>query len=430
MLTLTGDQHRVCERIPRRAFLKMGALGCLTLADVLRLEAEQPPAHTNRKSVILIFLEGGASHLDTYDLKPAAPAEVRGEFAPIRTSVPGFDICELMPRQAQIAQHLSVLRGVRAASPDHVYDEVFTAFARGTPRPAFGSLVSRFSPALASGLPAYVGLSRPLAVERPLYAGARHAPFRLRQEAIADLGRTVDLPCLQDRQALLQGFDTLRRDLDDGALADMDQYAARAFDILTADRTREAFDIDQEPARVRACYPAGVAYTPYNRPSTWDASSLLLARRLVERGVRVVTLWLSSWDQHERLFRSMHEMLPLLDRSIYALVTDLRERGLDQDVAVVIMGEFGRTPRINNNAGRDHWNEAGCVLLAGGGLRMGQVIGTTDSRGERARSQPIRYQNIFATLYHVLGIDPAQTLSDMGRPLPLLDDRSPIAELV
>jgi hypothetical protein len=427
MLALVGDPHR----IRRRAFLKIGALGALTLADVLRLEAEQSPPRVNRKSVILIFLEGGASHLDTYDLKPAAPAEVRGPYSPIRTSVPGFDICELMPRQAEIAQHLSVLRGVRSASNDHVYDEVFTAFPRGgTRRPAFGSLVSRFSPAPASGLPAYVGLSRPLPAEQPLYAGARHAPFRLRQEAIADLGRSVPLSDLQDRRALLNGFDTLRRDLDDGAMADMDQYSARAFEILTADRTREAFDLDQEPERVRASYPTGIEYTPYSRPSTWNASNLLLARRLVERGVRVVTTWLSSWDQHERIFRAMDGMLPLLDRSIYALVTDLRQRGLDQDVAVVVMGEFGRTPRINNNAGRDHWNEAGSVLLAGGGLRMGQVIGTTDSRGERSRSQPIRYQNIFATLYHVLGIDPAQTLPDMGRPMPLLDDRTPIAELV
>jgi hypothetical protein len=430
MLTLVGEQNRLCDRVSRRAFLKIGALGGLTLADVLRLEAEQPAAHANSKSVILIFLEGGASHLDTYDLKPDAPAEYRGEFRPIRTSVSGFDMCELMPRQAQIAQLLSVLRGVRAASPDHVYDEVFTAFPRGTPRPAFGSLVSRFSRAPACGLPAYVGLSRPLPVERPLYAGAAHAPFRPREEAVADLGRNVPLPRLQDRKALLHGFDTLRRDLDDGAMAAMDQHTARAFDILTADKIRQAFDLAQEPDKVRARYPAGV-YTPYSRPSTWDASSLLLARRLVERGVRVVTLWLGSWDQHGHLFRSMDEMLPLLDRSIYALVTDLRERGLDQEVAVVVMGEFGRTPRINGNAGRDHWNEAGCVLLAGGGLRMGQVIGTTDSRGERSRSQPICYQNIFATLYHVLGIDPGQTLPDMGgRPLPLLDDRAPIAELV
>jgi hypothetical protein len=340
-------------------------------------------------------------------------------------------MCELMPRQAQIARHLSVLRGVRAASPDHVYDEVFTAFPRGTPRPAFGSLVSRFSPAPACGLPAYVGLSRPLPVERPLYAGAAHAPFRPREEAIADLGRNMSLHCLQDRERLLHAFDTLRRDLDGGAMAAMDQHTARAFDILTADQIRQAFDLTQEPDRVRACYPSGISYTPYSRPSTWDASNLLLARRLVERGVRVVTTWLSSWDQHGHLFRSMHEMLPLLDRSISALVTDLRERGLDQEVAVVVMGEFGRTPRINSNAGRDHWNEAGCVLLAGGGLRMGQVIGTTDTRGERSRSQPIRYQNIFATLYHVLGIDPGQTLPDMGgRPLPLLDDRAPIAELI
>src|SRR5262245_62003056 len=288
MLTLMGDQHRLCDRVcnrmPRRAFLKIGALGGLTLADVLRLEAEQPAvaanaadAHrANRKSVILIFLEGGASHLDTYDLKPAAPTEFRGEFRPIRTSVPGFEMCELMPRQAQIAQHLSVLRGVRAVSPDHVYDEVFTAFPRGTPRAAFGSLVSRFSPAPASGLPAYVGLSRPLPPEQPLYAGAAHAPFRPRPEAIADLGRSVALPCLQDRKALLHGFDTLRRDLDGGTMADMDQYTARAFDILTADKVRQAFDLSQEPDKVRASYPVGLPYTAYTRPSTWNASNLLL----------------------------------------------------------------------------------------------------------------------------------------------------------
>jgi hypothetical protein len=171
MLTLVGEQYRFCGRVSRRVFLKIGALGGLTLADVLRLEAQQPVAQKNTKSVILIFLEGGASHLDTYDLKPAAPAEIRGEYGPIRSSVSGFDMCELMPRQAEIARHLSVLRGVRAASPDHVYDEVFTAFPRGTPRPAFGSLVSRISPPPACGLPAYVGLSRPLPVERPLYAG-------------------------------------------------------------------------------------------------------------------------------------------------------------------------------------------------------------------------------------------------------------------
>ncbi len=431
MLSLVGEQNRLCDRVTRRAFLKIGALGGLTLADLLRLEAAQPAAPANRKSVILIFLEGGASHLDTYDLKPDSPAEIRGEYKPIRTRVPGFDLCELMPRQAQIAQHLSVLRGVRSASADHVYDEVFTAFPRGTARPAFGSLVSRFSPPPACGLPAYVGLSRPLPVEQPLYAGPAHAPFRPLPEAVADLGRNMTLPCLEDRKALLHGFDTLRRDLDDGVVAAMDQHTARALDILTADKIRQAFDLDQEPDKVRASYPTGVAYTPYSKPSTWNASNLLLARRLVERGVRVVTTWLSSWDQHGQLFRSMKEMLPLLDASIAALVSDLRDRGLDQDVTVVVMGEFGRTPKINANAGRDHWAEAGCVLLAGGGLRMGQVIGSTDSRGERSRTQPIRYQNIFATLYHVLGIDPEQTLPDMGgRPLPLLDDGAPIAELV
>jgi hypothetical protein len=421
----------LCDHISRRAFIKVGALGGLALADLFRLEAQEPAALRSSKSVILIFLEGGASHLDTYDMKPAAPAEYRGEFLPIRSSVPGFELCELMPRAARIARHLAVLRGVQAASGDHVYDEVFTAFPRGTPRPAFGSLVSRFSPTPATGLPTYVSLGQALSVERPLYAGSAHAPFRPREQGIADLGRSVTLPCLEDRKVLLSSFDTLRRDLDAaGTMSAMDQHAARAFDILTADRTRQAFDLSQEPDKVRARFPKG-RYTPYSRESTWDASNLLLARRLVERGVRVVTAWLGSWDQHGHLFRSMREMLPLLDHSIYALVTDLRERGLDQDVAVVVMGEFGRTPKINNDSGRDHWADAGCVLLAGGGLRMGQVIGATNSRGERSLGRPIRYQNIFATLYHVLGIDPRQTLTDFnGRPLSVLEDRESIAELV
>src|SRR5262245_44985317 len=206
MFTATSGKHRLCDGITRRAFIQIGALGGLTLADVLRLKAQQPAAQASPKAVILIFLEGGASHLDTYDLKPEAPAEYRGEFKPIRTSVPGFQVCELMPRQAQIARHLSVLCGVQAAVDDHVYNEVFTGFPKGTARPAWGSLVSRFSPRAGSGLPSYVSLGHPLPepreCERPLYAGAAHGPFRPREEGLADLARSklVTLPRLEDRK--------------------------------------------------------------------------------------------------------------------------------------------------------------------------------------------------------------------------------------
>ena len=338
-------------------------------------------------------------------------------------------MCELHASAAQIAEHLSVLRGVRSASPDHVYDEVFTAFPRGTPRPAFGSLVSRFSQAPASGLPAYVGLSRPLPVERPLYAGARHAPFRLRQEAIADLGRTVDLPCLQNRQALLHGFDTLRRDLDAGAMAEMDQYTARAFDILTADKIGQAFDLAQEPDKVREL-PTGQPYTPYSRPSTWDASNLLLARRLVERGVRVVTLWLSSWDQHGHLFRSMDGMLPLLDRSIYALVTDLRDADWIRTWRWwSSASSAGRPGSTTTPAGITGTKPAVCCWRAAV-CAWDRSVGATDSHGERSQpADPLSEHLCHAVPY--FGHRPRQTLPDMGgRPLPLLDDLAPIAELV
>jgi len=243
---------------------------------------------------------------------------------------------------------------------------------------------------------------------------------------------------LQDRKSLLQTFDTLRRDLDTGdRLNAMDQFNAQALDIITSPKVREAFDLRKEPPKLIDRYGRGK--WNYSSLTTtdfeWDSKPLILARRLVEAGVRIVTVRIGSWDHHSNMpgsiFYSLSTMLPLIDLSITALVTDLRERGLDQDVLVVVLGEFGRSPKIHYpGPGREHWADAGCALFAGGGLKMGQVIGETDSRAERSKSGDITFQNIIATMYQVLGVDPTGTLTDFrGRPQFLLDDPKPIAEL-
>jgi hypothetical protein len=255
---------------------------------------------------------------------------------------------------------------------------------------------------------------------------------------VENLRPVGSLDRLNDRKKLLATFDGLRRDLDQsGAFAGLDRFSAQALDIITSPKVREAFDLSKEPDRLVARYGQGKYkyITVKDLWYEWEARQFILARRLVEAGVRVVTLRVGQWDHHSgfvgSIFESLRTMVPLLDRSIHALVSDLRDRGLDKDVLVVVLGEFGRTPKIYKpGPGREHWAEAGCVLFAGGGLKMGQVIGETDSRGERSKSGTVTFQNVLATIYHVLGIDPATTLPDFrGRPQYLLEDRAPIAEL-
>jgi hypothetical protein len=450
MLTLWGRGRRFCDRVNRRDFLRVGALGLggLTLADLLHLRARAGTAPTPR-AVIMVCLAGGPSHIDTYDLKPDAPAEYRGDFRPIRTNVPGFDICELMPLQARIADKLALVRTVRFVEPmQHELQEVYTGFPKGARRPSFGSVVSRFRPAHGSPVPRYVSLDQYTAnateVENPHYVGAAHRPIILGGEGVRDLSlaRGLTPQRLGDRRHLRTAFDNLRRELDTRQeFAAMDTFTAQALDVITSPRAREAFDLSREPDRVRAKYGSRTARYIYGNEPTptvpWPAEKFLLARRLVEAGVSVVTLRVGTWDYHGRtsgtgnIFVGLRSQLPLLDRSIYALVTDLHERGLDREVAVLVWGEFGRTPRINTVEGRDHWPDSGFALFAGGGLRTGLVVGETDSRGERARNRALSPQNVLATVYHALGIDPTQSLPDFtGRPRPLLDDPAPIAELV
>src|SRR5262245_57927081 len=444
MLALWGRGQVFCDGIPRRQFLRLGALGLggLTLADLLRQEA-RGTVPERKKSVIYVVLNGGPSHIDMYDLKPDAPSEYRGPFQPIATRLPGVRICELMPLQAQRMDQLALLRGVRSVENDHFLSEVYSGLPRSAgQRPAFGSIVSRFAGG-PSPLPPYVSLDRaatdPFEFEKPFYAGPGHAPFRPFGEALENLKPVKSTALLHARRRLLDAFDAGRRELDrKHAAGGLDPFHARAMSILTSPKVRDAFDLSREPDKVRASY--GQGKYPHQTYKTifypWPAEQFLLARRLVEAGVRVVTLRAGDWDHHSSengdIFHALRHLLPLVDRSLYALVNDLRERGLDRDVLVVVLGEFGRSPKIGHpGPGREHWAEAGCALLIGGGLRMGQVIGETDSRAERSKSGNISFQNIVSTIYHVLGVDPSTKLPDFnGRPQYLLEDPEPIQELL
>jgi hypothetical protein len=450
MLTLWGAHQRFCDRVNRREFLSVGALGAagLTLADVLRVRARAGESKRPR-SVIMVCLAGGPSHIDMYDLKPGAASEIRGDFRPIATNVPGFDLCELMPLQATIADKLALVRTVQFVEPmQHELQECYTGFPKAARRPVFGSVISRFKASHDPLIPPYVSLDEYYAdhtvLENPHYVGEAYRPFLYGGEAVRNLGLLPGIHAgrLGDRRRLMGTFDHLQRKVDAlGESAAVDAFTLRALEMITSPRARAAFDLSKEPESIRARYGTRDAKYIYgNEPKptvNWPADKFLLARRLVEAGVSVVTLRVGTWDYHGKtsgtgnIFTGLRSQLPLLDRSIHALVTDLHERGLDRDVAVLVWGEFGRTPKVNDVEGRDHWPEVGFALFAGGGFKTGQVVGQTDSRGERPKNRAVGAQNVLGTLYHALGIDPATTLPDFsGRPMRLLDDGGPIAELV
>lgn len=432
--------------LSRRLFLRTAGLGVggVMFGDLVGLRAQETSARP--KSVIMVLLIGGPAHIDMYDMKPDAPAEIRGEFKPIKTNVPGIEICEHMPRQAKIADKLTIVRNMKFTGDNHSGEQLTTGWRSDNRarivRPSHGSIVSylREKEMGPAQVPAYVLLSPPMAdgpVYRdefgPLYAGNGHRPFTPTGTAFADLALAPEVTHerLADRKKLLGTFDTLRRDLDSRAeLTGMDRYTARAFEMLTSSKTRMALDIEREPERVRDKY--GI-----NGPHAARAARWLQARRLVEAGVPVVNFRVAGqedWDTHTGNFTTLsRSLLPTLDRGLSALVSDLHDRGLDKDVAVVVWGEMGRTPKVTNKmgGGRDHWHDSSFAVLAGGGWPMGQVIGKTDATGSAAIGTPYVPQNVLATLYHHLGIDPATTIIDFtGRPQPLLEDCTPIKELV
>ncbi len=424
MLTFLRQKRRFCDGVSRRDFLRVGALtvGGLTLADLLRLQAhgkDTAGGLKSGKSVIMIYLPGGPTHLDTYDMKPEAAAEFRGDFRPIQSNVAGIGICELMPQQAKIMDKLAILRGIRF-NEEHSAHTLMTGFPDRVKRPAFGSIVSHLGKR-QEGLPPYVSMMNRPMDEDPEYVGTPHRPFVPTGPGLENLSLVagVNSDRLTNRKELLHSLDTIRREVDyGGALAGVDAFTTRALDMVTSTKAREAFDIEKEPQPVRERYG----------PENLD---FLKARRLVEAGVSVVTLATGGWDTHGDNFNQMRRQLPRLDQGIHALVTDLYERGMDKDVAVVMWGEFGRTPRINGGAGRDHWPAAGFALMAGGGFKLGQVIGETDSHAERAKGKAYTPSNVLATLYRHLGIDPATKITDNnGRPMYLLEDRDLVRELV
>jgi hypothetical protein len=448
MLTILGrtpTSH--CDGHSRRHFLRIGglALGGATLGQVLAAEAAagRKPGH---KAVIMIYLSGGPSHQDMVDLKMDAPAEIRGAFRPIATSVPGIEICEHLPRMAAAMDKFAIIRSLHGCPDQHASDLCLSGYPIG-PRgrqdnhPSLGAAVSRLQGPVDPAVPPFVGLSiksRHAPYANPGYPGflgPGHAPFQPEGEAMADMRLTgITLDRLRDRRALLASFDRFRRDADrQEAYRGADTLAGKAFDVLTSSRLVEAFDLEREDPAVRDRYGRGSADPAFGEdagPHWMD--QFLLARRLVEAGVRCVTLSFGSWDRHAANFERLPLQLARLDQGLTALVEDLHARGLDGDVSVVAWGEFGRTPRINKDAGRDHWPQVSCGILAGGGMRTGQVIGSTNRLGEVPQDRPVHYQEVFATLYHRLGIDPGSvTIPDhQGRPQYLVDHREPIRELI
>ncbi|HEX3149728.1 MAG TPA: DUF1501 domain-containing protein [Gemmataceae bacterium] len=440
-----------CSGVSRRSFLRVGglALGGLSLPQLLRAEA-QAGVTRSHKSVIMIFLSGGPPHQDMVDLKPAAPVEIRGEFNPIRTNVPGIDICEHLPKLAGMMDRFAVIRSLVGSEGHHAAFQCVTGRTQqaqpGGGWPSLGSIVAKLQGPVVEAMPPFVGLSPKMKTSTWANAGPAgflgpaYAPIKPNADGMEDMalkGITVDR--LDSRKDLMRRFDTFRRDADaTGNLADADEYTRQALGILTSNKLAAALDLDQEDPRVRDLYGRG---SP--EPAGYgDAGPLLndyflAARRLVEAGVRVVTLAYGRWDWHGKphgtTFENARHHLPMLDRGLTTLVEDLQQRGMDKDVTVLVWGEFGRTSRINKEGGRDHWPAVGCAMLSGGGLKTGQVIGSTDRLAEQAKDRPVHFQEVFATLYHTLGIDPTRTTvkDHGGRPHYLVDaDYTPMRELI
>jgi len=435
MLTIYGSKQRFCDGISRRNFLKIGALGLggLTLPQLLQAES-QSGIRRSHKAVIMIFLPGGPSHQDIFDLKMDAPSEIRGEFKPISTSVPGIQICEHLPLLAKMMDKLVLIRSIVGATGDHYAVQCLTGRShKNVPPggwPCLGSTVAKLQGPLNKAIPPFVGLSPKMGHApwadngQPGFLGPAFAPFKPNDAGKDDLvlnGITLDR--LADRKSLLASFDRFRREVDtSGLMEGLDSFNEQAFGMLTSSRLLEALDIEKEDPKVRARYGKG---DPKNRDDGGPKlmEHMLIARRLVEAGARCVTLAFSRWDHHGDNFGALRQDLPLLDQGVSALVEDLHQRGLDQDVAVVVCGEFGRTPTINKAAGRDHWPRVSCGLLACGGLKTGQVIGATDRLGGEATERPVQFGDVFATLYHNLDIDVSKvTVTDLsGRPQYLVD---------
>jgi hypothetical protein len=446
MLTIFGRKQRFCDGVDRRSFLKVGALAFgavnLSLADVLR--AEQRSGQTSHKAIINIFLGGGPPHQDMWDIKTEAPAEIRGEFKPINTSVTGIQIGECFPKIASMMDRFAIIRSLVGARGGHDGIQCLTGREPGAFRamggwPSMGAILSKLFGPVDPSVPAFVGLAAPTQHRpwsdhgQPGFLGSPYAAFKPDGQGLADMKLNgVNRDQLDDRKVLLQNFDRLKKEVDTNVnLRGMDAATQRALDVLTSSRLMDALDVSKEPEKVRARYGDGKPYKYQYDGAPTVNDQLLIARRLVEAGARCVTLSYGRWDSHGKNFDLVRDHGTKLDQGLTALIEDLEVRGMLQDTTVIAWGEFGRTPRINKDAGRDHWPQVSCAILAGGSLKTGQVIGSTNRLGEHAATRPVGFDDVFATLYRSMNINPDNnSINDpTGRPQHLSEGQA-IQELI
>jgi hypothetical protein len=431
-----------CEGFHRRDLLKIGAAGVfgLSLPDLLRLEARskenQGKAKRRADSVILVWLAGGPATIDMWDLKPNAPEGIRGEFKPLPTKAGGVQICEHLPKMAQVTDKATFVRSLYHTIPSHGPATVFmTTGNKPTPAlqyPALGSLVTKLMPA-EKGVPPYVIFNelRNGSAGQAGYLGTAYNPFvveagngkgNLRVRGIS-LPNGFSLKELENRDELLKSFDSRFKALDRSAdLADgLDAFHKQALEILRSDKTRKAFDLASEAQAVRERY----GLNPFGQ-------GVLAARRLVEAGVRFVTISIGGWDTHGKNFEALSKrLLPQLDQTLSALIEDLSDRGQLDRTIVYCAGEFGRTPKINKNAGRDHWARSMAVVAAGGGFKKGYAHGTTDAQGMAPATEPCTPDDVSATIFHCLGIDPhLELVTPTGRPIQLFREGKVVEKLL
>ena len=449
MLTIQGPKYSgFCDGITRRSFLTIGGftmagVAGLDLSDILR--AEEGKASNPHKAVINVFLGGGPPHQDMWEIKTDAPREIRGEFNPIQTSVPDLQIGECFPKIAAMADKFAFIRSIVGCDGGHDAHQCFSGWSRNNiasmgGRPAIGPVMAKLLGPTHPSVPPTVALAQPTSHRpwsepgSPGFIGAAYQPFKPDDDGLQNLKLNgVTLDRLDDRKSLLSGLDQLKRGAEvSGMIKGMDSFNQAAFGVLSSSRLLDALDLTKEDPKLVARYGDGKPYQfQYDGAPTVN-NQLLMARRLVEIGVRTVTLSYGRWDSHGQNFALVRDHGGKLDQCVSALVQDLDERGMLDDVTVVVWGEFGRTPRVNPGAGRDHWPQVSCCLMAGGGMQTGQAIGSTNRLGERALDRPVDMQEVVATVYHNLGINPeTTTITDpSGRPQYLIDNRIPIRELV
>ena len=424
--------------LSRRSFLSVGGFGLLSMPQMLYAQEQSGARH---KAVINIFLGGGPPHQDMWDIKTQAPSEIRGEFKPISTNVAGIQIGESFPKIASMFDKFTAIRSVVGSDGGHDGYQCVTGWSRkdmvsGTNYPAIGASASKILGPIDPSVPVAVGLAEPTK-HMPWseaggagYLGDTHKPFKPNGDMMKDLKLSLNVDRFKNRQDLLAGFSKVNETIDKAV--DVDTFTEEAFGVLKSSYLVDALDLSKEDPKVRERYGDGKPFKfQYDGAPTVN-EHVLMARRLVEAGARSVSLSYGRWDSHGSNFDLVRDHGAKLDQCVSALVEDLDQRGMLNDVMVVVWGEFGRTPKINAGGGRDHWPQVSCALLAGGGFRHGQVIGSTNRLGEVPESRPVHIQEVCATMYKALGIDTMSTtlIDRTGRPQYLLDHREPLKELV